>query len=201
MPHQYLRSELELAAEDLEAQINKGFIKKEGLSLYRDMLNNHEAITSGLLRFSLTGLDILSIIENILLGLMDAADEKAIHFQLNVLPEQLYCMGDPTITGQMLGRLFMQMLDHADKASTPDIHVSDNDGKCLVEVISQNKNHNFCEAENYFKKHRITPGNETDPSEQLLRVFSKMAEDMGGELRYRFRTHGLAYFRLKLLLY
>lgn len=201
MPHQYLRSELQLVLEDIKSLIRGGFSMEEGLPFYENWLSGKEEANNFSILLSIKKMAILPVIEKGLMEFIEVAEKKGVRFHLNVPPEDLYCTADQTIVSQLFYRLFEKMLQEVSSETTTEIYVSDGNDKCLVEVVFQNKKQAHSQTDNYFKIHRITPTRETEHSENLFTVFSKMIEDMDGELQYQFNREGPDYFRLKLPLY
>lgn len=198
MPHQYLPSELQLVTDDLKALVRDGFLKKERVSLYEGWLSDDRAMSYVTIPFSLQKIALLPLIEDVLMVFIEFAEKKGILLHLKVPTEDLYCTADETLVRLFFFRLFGKLLQEAQPDNTVEIYLSEGNEKCLAEVVLQNKKQTNVQADDYFKKHRITPANDPGSSEKIFQVFSKMTEDMKGELQYQFSREGPGYFRLKL---
>ncbi len=85
MAHQYPRSERQLVLEDLEALIRDGCLPGDRLSLFEHWLPDAGNPAHFSIPFFVTKIPVRPLIENGLLGLMDAAETKGLHF-LTCLP-------------------------------------------------------------------------------------------------------------------
>ncbi|MDB5209913.1 MAG: hypothetical protein JWQ30_740, partial [Sediminibacterium sp.] len=86
-----------------------------------------------------------------------------------------------------------------DKRSTVSVYVTDSDGKCVIEAISQPETSFVKGPQDYFQKYRITNVYHAISAQQdvLLSIYKQLMEDMGGELYYTFVKGKTNYFRLK----
>jgi hypothetical protein len=198
MPNQYSRSELELISDELEAFVRNGFLKKEALSFYEDWLSGESENNFFATHCSLQKIALLPVIEKGLMVFIESAEKKGVHLYLKAPTDELYCTADETILRLLFFRLFEKLLEEALSDTTIEIYLSEGNENCLVEVVLQNKKQTHIQRDDYFKKHRITPANDTDPSEKSFSVFSKLMDDIDGDLQYQFNREGPDYFRLKL---
>lgn len=100
----------------------------------------------------------------------------------------------------LLFRLFSDLLQTARQNSTVKIHVTGNEGRCVIECINQGQMIIRQHSEAYFKKYRITnvSGALATQAEKILPVYQQLIKDMDGELLYSFSKEKDNYFRLKL---
>lgn len=198
MPNQYARSELQWIVDELGAFVRNGFLIKEELSYYEKWLSDDMDTNLFTIHFSLQKIALLPFIEKGLMAYIELAEKSGIHLHLKAPTEDLYCTVDETVVRHIFLRLFTKLLQETPAGTIIEIYVTEGIENCLVEVVSQHKRPTVPQPADYFKKYRITPANELDSSDNTFPVFSKIMEDMNGDLQYRFSRKGPDYFRLKL---
>jgi K+-sensing histidine kinase KdpD len=143
--------------------------------------------------------DLIPEVENAVISQVEKAEARSINLQLHLSPASLMVQVDRLFFQQIFFRLFADMLQVNEKNAIISVYVTDSDGKCVIELMSRPEAQAAQASEDYFKKYRITNVLQAPQKldEDLLPVYKKMVEDMGGELSYVFAKDKPNYVRLK----
>jgi len=201
MPHHYTQSSVNILVSDLKALTGPAVNDK---LIYLDTkLTDLDKAGSINLEYRYEDFDIIAEIEMITISKMAEAENKAVSLQLYLSPSPVIVHLDRVFLQQILYKLLSQLLVSVQNGSVISIHITDCDGKCMVEGINHSAIVEEQITEDYFKKYRITnsPQNPVASVEDTLSVYKQITEDMGGELIYNFTNKSeKSYFRLKFIL-
>lgn len=143
--------------------------------------------------------DIVPELETTAIYLMPAAEARQISLQIHVAHEPVMIQADRTFFQPLFYQILSKILEHSRDGDIVRVHVTDSDERCIVESIHQHAFVRKKPAGDYFTKYRITnalPGS-AEATQDVLPVYKKIVEDMGGELLYAFNKGRDNYFRLK----
>ena len=152
------------------------------------------------MKYVKTNFAIIPEIEKAAIELILLTEEKKLGMQLYFSPAPVIVHADQLFLQPLLSRLFSDLLHTARQNSTVKIHVTGNEGRCIIECINKGQMMIRQHSEAYFKKYRITnvSGAPTTPAEKILPAYQQLIKDMNGELLYSFSKEKDNYFRLKL---
>lgn len=147
-----------------------------------------------------TDFAIIPEIEKAAIEQIALTEEKKLGMQLYFSPAPVIVHADQLFLQPLLFRLFSDLLHTARHNSTVKIHVTGNEGRCIIECINQGQMIIRQHSEAYFKKYRITnvSGAVATQAEKILPAYQQLIKDMDGELLYSFSKEKDNYFRLKL---
>jgi K+-sensing histidine kinase KdpD len=199
MSHAFNRREIKSITDDLKLFLSaaNGPIGK------LDYFNTHAATIekngSIEIDYHYQHTDLIPQVENAVIGQVEKAEARSINLQLHLSPASLMVHIDRLFFQQIFFHLFDGMLQANEKNSIISVYVTDSDGKCIIELMSRPETQAAQASEDYFKKYRITNALHAAATqdENLLPVYKKMVEDMGGELSYVFAKDKPNYVRLK----
>jgi K+-sensing histidine kinase KdpD len=202
MPQYFNRREIKSITDDLKLFLSavNGPIGK------LDYFNTHAASVENTgsmeIEYNSGYLDLIPEVENAVINQLEKAEKKSINLQLHLSPASLMVHVDRLFFQQIFFRLFSDLLEVNEKNSIISVYVTDSDGKCIIELLSRPETQAAQASEDYFKKYRITNLLHAPAikDENLLPVFKKMVEDMGGELSYVFAKDKANYVRMKFAL-
>ncbi|MES2374557.1 MAG: hypothetical protein V4557_18420 [Bacteroidota bacterium] len=199
MPRLFNRLEINMITDDLKIFLSsvKGPIDKlDYFTVKAPVIERYGAIE---LEYRFEPIEIISEVENAVIRQVEKAEEKGTGIQLHMSAASLIVNTDRLFFQQIFFRLFSIMLETNEKKSTISVYVTDSDGKCIIEAISQPEGSFIKGTEDYFKKYRITNVYQaiTAQEDALLSVYKLLMEEMGGELFYAFAKGKTNYFRLK----
>lgn len=201
MPNHYTQPSLNILIRDLRTLTGQAVNDK---LIYLDTkLSDVDKTGSVYFEYRYEDFDIILEIETIAISKMTEAENKAVSLQLHLSQSPVIVQLDRIFLQQILFKLLSQLVEGIQNGSVISIHVTDSDGKCMVEGINNSVVAEEQIAEDYFKKYRITNSlpNHAASGEDDLLVYKKITEDMGGELIYNFtKKSGKNYFRLKFVL-
>ena len=201
MPHHYAQPSVNILISDLRALTGPAVNDK---LIYLDTKLT-DIDNAGLIYFEYCyeDFDIIAEIEMITISKMVEAENKAVSLQLYLSPWLVIVHLDRVFLQQILSKLLSQLLESVQNGSVISIHITDCDGKCMVEGINRSAIAEAQITEDYFKKYRINNSlqNHVASVEDTLSVYKQITEDMGGELIYNFTNKSEKnYFRLKCIL-
>ena len=203
MPFHYSQSELNSMIHDLKTAVEQNPYANDKLIYLTQKLADieNEEVTN--IEYQYEDFDIIPEVEAITVSQLPDAEKKQVNLQfyLSTVPVMMHI--DRVFLQQILFKLLANLLDAVPDGSVISIHVTDSDGKCIVEGINRSAVADEQTDDDYFKKYRITNSLQTPPSpaEYSLSVYKKIAEDMGSELIYNFTKKSQGnYFRLKFIL-
>ena len=201
MPHHYTQPSVNILVSDLRALTGPAVNDK---LIYLDTkLTDIDNAGSIYFEYCYEDFDIVAEIEMITISKMAEAENKAVNLQLHLSPSPVIVHLDRIFLQQILFKVLSQLLVSVEDGSVISIHITDCDGKCMVEGINRSAIVEEQITEDYFKKYRITnsPQNPVASVEDTLSVYKQITEDMGGELLYNFTNKSeKSYFRLKFIL-
>jgi K+-sensing histidine kinase KdpD len=202
MPQVFDRREIKSITDDLKlflSAVNGPIGKLDYFNTHAASVENNGSIE---IAYDSGYIDLIPEVENAVIHQLERAEQKSISLQLHLSPASLMVHVDRLFFQQIFFRLFSDLLEVNEKNSIISIYVTDSDGKCIIELVSRAEMQAAQASEDYFKKYRITnvlraPAMQ---DENLLLVYKKMVEDMGGELSYVFAKDKTNYVRLKFML-
>jgi K+-sensing histidine kinase KdpD len=199
MPRLFNRSEINMITEDLKAFLSaaKGPIDK--LDYFTGKATHLERYGALELEYRFEQIDIIPEVENAVIRQVEEAEQKGTGIQLHLSAASLVVNTDRLFFQQIFFRLFSTLLEANEKKAIVSVYVTDSDGKCIIEAISQPEGSPVKGSEDYFKKYRITNVYQAISAQEdaLLSVYKLLLEEMGGELFYAFAKGKSNYFRLK----
>jgi K+-sensing histidine kinase KdpD len=199
MPRLFNRSEINMITEDLKAFLSaaKGPIDK--LDYFTGKAPHLERYGALELEYRFEQIDIIPEVENAVIRQVEEAEQKGTGIQLHLSAASLVVNTDRLFFQQIFFRLFSTLLEANEKKAIVSVYVTDSDGKCIIEAISQPEGSPVKGSEDYFKKYRITNVYQAISAQEdaLLSVYKLLLEEMGGELFYAFAKGKSNYFRLK----
>jgi K+-sensing histidine kinase KdpD len=202
MPHFFNQREINAITDDLRVFLGavKGPIDK--LDYFTSQSATLESLGTMELAYRYEHINIIPEVEDAVIRQLELAEKMQVSIQLHLSPASLMVNTDQLFFQQIFFRLFFSLLEANEKRSVVSVYVTDSDGKCIIEVISQSGTSAAKASDDYFKKHRITNTFQSASTQQdaLLWVYKQMLEDMGGELTYSFAKDKANYFRLKFFL-
>lgn len=200
MPRLFNRREINMITDDLRIFLSaaKGPIDKlDYFTIKAPDIERYGAIE---LEYRSEHIDIISEVENAVIRQVEKAEENGTGIQLHLSAASLVVDTDRLFFQQIFFRLFSILLQSNEKKATVSVYVTDSDGKCIIEAISQPEGSSSIKGtEDYFKKYRITNVYQAISAQEdaLLSVYKLLMEEMGGELFYAFTKGKSNYFRLK----
>ena len=197
MPNVFNQQDIRIITEDLKVLLNaeRGQINK--LDYFSTLMPQLETAGTMELDYQNENIDIIPEIENAVIKKLMLAEKKEIGIQLQLCPTSFMVQADRIFLQQIFLGLLSRLLESIENKSVVRIYVTDSDGKCIIEAISQAEAIKEKEEDNYFKKYRITNPLHASiiKEEAVLYVYKKIVEDMGGELT--FSNDKQHFFRLK----
>lgn len=199
MSRLFNRSEISMITDDLKTFLSavKGPIDKlDYFTVKAADLERYGAIE---IEYRFEHVGVIQEVENAVIRQVEAAEEKGTGIQLHLSAASLVVDTDRLFFQQIFFRLFSTLLETNERKATVSIYVTDSDGKCIIEAISQPEGSPGKVSQDYFKKYRITNVYHVIPAQQdaLFTVYKQLMEEMGGELMYAFVKGRTNYFRLK----
>jgi K+-sensing histidine kinase KdpD len=157
------------------------------------------ALTGNQVTYHSEPFDIMPELEKTAIHLMPAAEAKQVSLQVHVSHEPVMIQADRSFFQPLFYKLLLKILEHSKEGTVVNIHVTDSDERCIVESIHKHAIMRKKPSGDYFTKYRITNGlpGSGEASKDVLPVYKKLVEDMGGELVYAFNKDRDNYFRLK----
>jgi K+-sensing histidine kinase KdpD len=200
MPHLFNQRDIDNIKADLKIFLTvvKGPIDK--LDYFTTILPELKRSGKIELEYRLAQIDMVTEVENAVIRQLEEAEQKEISIQLYLSPASFIIQTDKLFFQQVFFRLFSTMLEMMERKSGISVYVTDSDGKCLIEVIGQHKTSkpSSANADDYFKKHRITNAlTQNIQQDVVLPVYKNLFEDLNGKLQYSFTKDGANYFRMK----
>jgi K+-sensing histidine kinase KdpD len=199
MSRLFNRREINMITDDLKTFLSaaKGPIDK--LDYFTGKAPDLERYGAIELGYRFEHIDIIPEVENAVIRQVEEAEEKGIGIQLHLSAASLVVDTDRLFFQQIFFRLFSTLLEANEKKAVVSVYVTDSDGKCIIEAISQPEGSPVKGSDDYFKKYRITNVYQmiSEQEDALLSVYKLLLEEIGGELFYAFAKGKSNYFRLK----
>ena len=199
MPRLFIRREINMITDDLKVFLSATNGPIDKLDYFTGKAPDLERYGALEIGYRFEQIDIIPEVENAVIRQVEEAEQKGTGIQLHLSAASLVVDTDKLFFQQIFFRLFSTLLAANEKKSIVSVYVTDSDGKCIIEVVSQPEGSFVKGSEDYFKKYRITNVYQaiSAQEEALLSVYKQLLEDMGGELFYAFAKGKSNYFRLK----